>query len=66
MDELSRYRAAKAVVDEQARDSRLWHQAERITEATLQQELRRLHAAIEGVQPDDLARDFLARVNTQS
>ena len=61
-----RFRAAKGVVEEQARDCRLWHQPERITEATLQNELRRLHAAVEGVSPDDLAKDFLASVNTQN
>ena len=44
----ARLLAAKAIVDEQASDERLWFLAERITEAVLQAELRRLHAAIEG------------------
>ena len=44
----TRFLAAKAIVDEQAADERFWFLAERITEAVLQAELRRLHAAIEG------------------
>ena len=35
------------LVDEQAEDEMLWFVTENITEAYLQQELRRLHAAIE-------------------
>ena len=57
-------KAARDVVAEQAQDYRLWGQPRYITEATLQSELRRLHAAIEGVNPDYLARDFLASYNT--
>jgi hypothetical protein len=52
------FAAARKVVEEQARDFRLWEQAAHTTEAMLQNELRRLHAAIEGVKPDELARDF--------
>ncbi len=63
MTDDDRFKAARAVVEEQARDSRLWCRPSYITEATLQSELRRLHAAIEGVKPDDLARDFLATLN---
>lgn len=37
-----------ALVDEQAKDARLWFDAETITEAALMQALRRLHAAVEG------------------
>lgn len=48
--------ALRDIVDEQASDARLWFQAEHITEATLQSELRRIHAAIEGISPDDCAR----------
>lgn len=40
--------AVRALVNEQANDDGLWFHATRITEAYLQQELRRLHAAIEG------------------
>lgn len=35
------------VVIEQARDSGIWFKAETITEAYLQQELRKLHTAVE-------------------
>ena len=35
------------LVDEQAEDEMLWFVTQNITEAYLQQELRRLHAAIE-------------------
>lgn len=38
----------QAVVDEQAEDEGLWFVAESITEAYLQQALRRLHAAVDG------------------
>jgi hypothetical protein len=37
----------KTLVAEQAEDDGLWFDAETITEAYLQQELRKLHAAIE-------------------
>ena len=39
---------AQALVDEQAEDPGLWFMAEQFREAHLQQELRRLHAVIEG------------------
>jgi hypothetical protein len=39
----------KTLVDEQANDPGLWFQAQTASEAYLQQELRRLHEAIEGV-----------------
>jgi hypothetical protein len=42
---------AQRVVDEQAEDEGLWFIAETATEAYLQQELRRLHAAIEAPEP---------------
>ena len=38
----------RAVMDEQAEDEGLWFEAQTITEAYLQQKLRRLHAVIEG------------------
>lgn len=41
----------KALVDKQANDEGLWFQAEHASEAYLQQELRRLHAAIERLVP---------------
>lgn len=42
-----------ALVNEQAEDEGLWFMAETAPEAYLQQELRRLHAAIEAAgQPD--------------
>ena len=44
----NRYKAAKALVDKQAEDEGLWFIAETAAEAYLQQELRRLHRAIEG------------------
>ena len=39
----------QTVVDEQAEDEGLWFMAMTVSEVYLQQELRRLHAAIEGV-----------------
>ena len=39
---------AQRVVDEQAEDEGLWFRAQTAAEAYLQQELRRLHAAVEG------------------
>ena len=40
--------AIQQVVDEQAEDEGLWFVAQTAAEAYLQQELRRLHAAVEG------------------
>jgi hypothetical protein len=42
-------RTVQALVNEQAEDEGLWFQADTATEAYLQQELRRLHDAIEVV-----------------
>jgi hypothetical protein len=39
----------KKIVDEQAEDEGLWCDAENVVEAYLQQELRKLHAAVEEV-----------------
>lgn len=47
------------IVDEQAKDEGLWFIAETAAEAYLQQELRRLHAAIEGKSPGECARAAL-------
>ena len=41
----------RALVDEQAEDDGLWFHARTAPEAYLQQELRRLHEAIEAVIP---------------
>ncbi len=59
MDSNDTLAEARNVVEEQARDERLWFQPVHITEDTLQKALRRLHAAIEGISPDDAARAFL-------
>lgn len=40
--------AIRKLVDEQAEDHGLWCEARTIVEAYLQQELRKLHAVIEG------------------
>jgi hypothetical protein len=45
---LQRYLLAREIADQQAEDDGLWFVAETAAEAYLQQELRRLHAAIEG------------------
>ena len=55
MDEV----AVKALVDEQAKDDGLWFFAETCAEAYLQQELRRLHAAIEGRTSEQCAKALL-------
>ena len=43
----------RRIVDEQAEDDGLWFKAIYITEAYLQQELRKLHAAIESISPSE-------------
>ena len=40
----------KKLVDKQAKDEGLWFKAKYVTEAYLQNALRELHAAIEGVK----------------
>ena len=45
---ISNWEAAKKIVDKQAEDEGIWFDAKYITEAYLQSELRKLHAAIEG------------------
>lgn len=42
----------RRLVDEQAEDEDLWFNAVMASESYLQQELRRLHAAIEGAQAE--------------
>ncbi len=46
---MTKLEAAKALVDEQAEDDGLWFDAQTMPEAYLQQELRRLHSAIEDI-----------------
>lgn len=50
----------RALVSEQADDPGLWFVAETAAEAYLQQELRRLHAAVEGRTLEECARAALA------
>ena len=50
----------REIVDAQAEDKGLWFEAKTAPEAYLQQELRRLHAAIEGIEPDEAARTATA------
>ena len=66
-DKLDRYDSAKRIVDEQAECDALWADtvvpvdtAQLIAHITLQQELRRLHAAIEGIKPDEFFLDVVA------
>ena len=42
---------ARQLVDAQAEDDGLWFEAQTAPEAYLQQELRRLHAVVESVDP---------------
>lgn len=50
---------ALRVVSEQAKDDGLWFKAKTAPEAYLQQELRRLHEAIEGKKADQCAIEAL-------
>lgn len=45
--EIEKIAEARKLVDEQAEDEGIWFKAETAPEAMLQQELRRLHAAVE-------------------
>jgi hypothetical protein len=45
----------KHLVKEQAKDEGLWFVADTCAEAYLQQELRKLHALIEGVKTEEMA-----------
>jgi hypothetical protein len=58
---LARLQAAEHIVAEQAKDEALWCVCDRISEAHLQQELRRLHEAIEGKTGNQCAREALAQ-----
>jgi len=55
LDARGRINAAMAIVNNQAEREDLWFKPEYITEDLLQQELRRLHAAIEGVSQEECA-----------
>jgi hypothetical protein len=46
-------KAARTLVNEQAEDEGLWFQARTAPEAYLQQELRRLHTAVEAICPGE-------------
>ena len=50
---------ARLLVAKQADDEGLWFQAATAPEAYLQQELRRLHAAIENKEPNECALNVL-------
>lgn len=52
-------RRIRLLVDRQATDEGLWFVAETVTEAYLQQELRRLHATIEGRTAQECADSVL-------
>ena len=49
--EIERLEAARALADAQAEDEGLWFIARTAPEAYLQQELRKLHAALEETKP---------------
>lgn len=51
---------AKALVDVQAKDESLWFEAVYVSEAILQQALRKLHEVIEGKSQEDCAKAALA------
>lgn len=46
-EEIGALKDIRSLVDRQAEDEGLWFEAESVAEAYLQQELRRLHAAVE-------------------
>jgi len=50
--DMGKLKALRQIVDEQAEDESLWFVAETAPEAYLQQELRRLHDAIERATPE--------------
>lgn len=55
----------RSLVAAMAEDDGLWFVAQTASEAYLQQELRKLCAAIEGILPDDCARAALAKVQEE-
>lgn len=58
--------AALAVVDEQINDQALWAHCKFISEAYMQQELRRLHEAVEGITSEEHARRTLAALDAHT
>ena len=58
-EDTARLAAVRAIMDEQAKDEGLWFQAPHASEAYLQQELRRLHEAIEGKTQEQCAREAI-------
>jgi hypothetical protein len=62
--DIERLKAARSLVEEQAKDEGLWFRAETCAEAYVQQALRKLHAAIEGVSPEECARRATRRTAT--
>jgi hypothetical protein len=62
---VAQYQQARAIVDEQAADGGLWFIPQTAAEAYLMQELRKLHAAIEGKSPDECAAAILAQTTPQ-
>src|SRR4051812_5380359 len=65
MSGATRLAEVEAIVNEQAEDAGLWFVPANAAEAYLQQELRRLHAAIEGKTPEECARAILTRTDSQ-
>lgn len=57
-----RWEAIVALVNKQAADEGLWFEAETCAEATVQQALRKLHAAIEDRSPEECAIEVLTRI----
>jgi hypothetical protein len=62
---ISRYCAASFCALEQAQDDGIWFIPETAAEAYLQQELRRLHALIEGKTPDECARETVKGIESR-
>ena len=56
-----RIKTIKDIVNEQANNEALWFEARHITEAYLQQELRRLHEAIEGKTSKECAIEIIKK-----
>lgn len=57
--------AIMKVVNEQANDDGIWFVAQTAGEAYLQQELRRLHEAIEGVTTEECGENILAAIRAE-
>lgn len=57
--------AVMKIVNEQANDDGIWFVPATAAEAYLQQELRRLHEAIEGVTAEECGENVLAAIRAQ-